>query len=183
MSGRRGLPRCDRALLGQNRDVESVIIVCGSCGHTLTRALSQLDVIPEPRRARPEEERFLPTIPEGAWTPTRLGGGVNSRRAPLAAWLSTQLTRSGSSQATIRCGTAVAAVTTDWMARTLFAVAVAARWPPSGTTAGACSRCALNRQPCRLGHPAVSRTPPVAAFRRFALVELFPPSEAPGRAW
>lgn len=47
--------------------MESVTIVCGSCGNTLSRALSQLDVIPNPRRAQPEDERFLPTIPEGAW--------------------------------------------------------------------------------------------------------------------
>lgn len=42
-------------------------IVCGSCGNPLTHALSQLDVIPEPRRAQPEDERFQPTIPEGSW--------------------------------------------------------------------------------------------------------------------
>lgn len=47
--------------------MESVTIVCGSCGNPLTSALSQLDPIPEPRRAQPEDERFLPTIPEGAW--------------------------------------------------------------------------------------------------------------------
>jgi len=54
-------------LLGQNGGVESVIIVCGSCGHTLTIALRQLDVIPKPQRAQPEDERYLPTIPDGAW--------------------------------------------------------------------------------------------------------------------
>lgn len=60
-------PQCGQAPVGQNRHVESVTIVCGSCGNPLTNALSQLDVIPEPRRAQPEDERFLPTIPGGSW--------------------------------------------------------------------------------------------------------------------
>lgn len=56
-----------RALLGQNRDVRSVIMVCVSCGKTLTNALRQLEEMPRPTHAQPEDERYLPTIPLGAW--------------------------------------------------------------------------------------------------------------------
>lgn len=42
-------------------------MVCGSCGNTLTNALSQLDEMPSPTHAQPGDERYLPTIPIGAW--------------------------------------------------------------------------------------------------------------------
>jgi hypothetical protein len=54
-------------VLVQNRDVESVIVVCGLCGNVLTNAVRQLDQMPAPTRAGHEDERYLPTIPVGAW--------------------------------------------------------------------------------------------------------------------
>lgn len=52
---------------GRITTVTLVIMVCGSCGNTLTNALSQLDEMPSPTHTQPGDERYLPTIPIGAW--------------------------------------------------------------------------------------------------------------------